>query len=68
MTDTADLPAAGQVAHALPSHIILLVEWAAHPSGRVLAADADLLGQLDVEGVKYREATDFERRIAGFID
>jgi hypothetical protein len=54
--------------HDLPSHVFLLEEWAGHPSGRVLAADADLVGKLDVEGVKYREATGFERRIAGFID
>ena len=24
----------------LPSHVFLLEEWAGHPSGRVLAADA----------------------------
>ena len=52
----------------LPSHVFLLEEWAGHPSGRVLAADHDLVGKLDIEGVKYREATVFERRIAGFID
>jgi hypothetical protein len=52
----------------LPSHVIFLEEWAGHPSGRVLAADHDLVGKLDIEGVKYREATVFERRIAGFID
>ena len=52
----------------LPSHVFLLEEWAGHPAGRVLAADHDLVGKLDVEGVKYREATSFERRIAGFID
>ena len=38
------------------------------PAGRVLAADHDLVGKLDVEGVKYREATSFERHVAGFID
>lgn len=52
----------------LPSHVFLLEEWAGHPAGRVLAADHDLLGKLDVEGAKYREASGFERRIAGFID
>jgi hypothetical protein len=52
----------------LSSHVILLEEWAGHPSGRVLAADHDLVGKLDIEGVKYREATVFERRIAGFVD
>ena len=36
--------------------------------GRVLAADHDLVGTLDIEGVKYREATEFERRIAGFVN
>jgi hypothetical protein len=53
---------------ALPSHVFLLQEWGAHPSGRVLAADPDLIGALDVEGVKYREATEFERRIGGFVN
>jgi hypothetical protein len=52
----------------LPSHVFLLEDWAGHPSGRMLAADHDLVGKLDVEGVSYREATIFERRIAGFID
>jgi hypothetical protein len=52
----------------LPSHVILLAEWEAHPAGRVLPADVDLIGQLDVEGVKYRTATEFERRIGGFVD
>jgi hypothetical protein len=52
----------------LPSHVFLLQEWGAHPSGRVLAADADLIGALDVEGVQYREATDFECRIGGFVN
>jgi hypothetical protein len=34
----------------------------------VLPADVDLIGQLDVEGAKYRPATEFERRIGGFIE
>ena len=54
--------------HALPSHVILLVDWARHPAGRVLAADVDLIGQLDIEGVKYRAATEFERSLGGFVD
>ena len=53
---------------ALPSHVILLVDWARYPAGRVLAADADLVGQLEIEGAKYRAATEFERRIGGFVD
>jgi hypothetical protein len=53
---------------ALPSHVFLLEGWAGHPSGRVLAADADLIGTFDVEGVKYREATAFERCIGGFVN
>lgn len=53
---------------ALPSHVVLVAEWGAHPAGRVLAADADLVGQLDVEGVKYRAATEFECRLGGFVD
>jgi hypothetical protein len=52
----------------LSSHVVLLAEWGAHPAGRLLAADADLVGQLDVEGVKYRAATEFERRLGGFVD
>jgi hypothetical protein len=43
-----------------------LAEWGAHPAGRVLAANADLVGQLDVEGVKYRHRV--PRRIGGFVD
>ena len=62
LSDETDTP------RNLPSHVFLLEEWAGHPAGRVLAADHDLLGKLDVEGVKYREATRFEQRIAGFID
>ena len=52
----------------LPSYVFLLEEWAGHPSGRVLAADHDVVDKLYVEGVKYREATEFERRIAGFVN
>jgi hypothetical protein len=37
------------------------------PAGRVLAAEADLVGRVD-EGVKYRAATEFERRLGGFVD
>jgi hypothetical protein len=61
-------PKPAQPPRALPSHIILLAEWGSHPAGRVLAADADLIGRLDVEGVKYRSATEFERRIGGFVE
>jgi hypothetical protein len=64
--DETDHP--GSAPRALPSHVILLAEWGRHPAGRVLAADADLVGQLDVEGVKYRAATELERRIGGFVD
>jgi hypothetical protein len=53
---------------ALPSHVILLADWGSHPASRVLPADVDLIGQLDVEGVKYRPATEFERHIGGFIE
>ena len=44
----------------------LLAEWAGHPAGRVFRGDPDLIGKL--EGVRYREATDFERRVGGFVD
>jgi len=52
----------------LSTHIILLAEWAGHPAGRVFRGDPDLVRKLDAEGVRYRAATEFERRIAGFIE
>ena len=53
---------------ALPTHVKLLAPWGRHCPDKVLKADPDLIGALDVEGVKYREATTFERRIGGFVD
>jgi hypothetical protein len=52
----------------LPSHIILLADWAGHPAGRVFRGDPDLIGKLDIAGARFREATTFERRIGGFVD
>ncbi len=71
MVKNSDAPAeTGAVAATRPppSHIILLAEWAGHPAGRVLRGDADLIGKLDSAGVRYRAATEFERRIGGFVD
>jgi len=68
MAESNEAPAEAGTRHALPSHIILLAEWAGHPAGRVFRGDPDLIGKLDIEGVKYREATTFERRIGGFVD
>lgn len=49
---------------ALPSHVILLDDYARHFAGKVLAADADLISALDVGGVKYRAATPHEISLA----
>ena len=68
MAKTHDAPPDAGARPPLPSHIILLAEWAGHPAGRVFRGDPDLIGALDLEGVKYREATTFERRIGGFVD
>jgi hypothetical protein len=63
----ADAPQAGATeTRALPSHIKLLADWGGHLAGRVLAADADLIAQLDTEHAKYRAATAQERSLAGF--
>ncbi len=59
---TKPAPAAPRV---LPPHILLLDDWGRHRAGTVLAADADLLGTLDVEHVRYRETTARERALAG---
>jgi hypothetical protein len=53
---------------AAPSHILLLDAWKYWPAGKVLAADHDLLAQLDAEQVKYRAATQRERDLAGVAD
>jgi hypothetical protein len=68
MDEMDDLAEWASSRSTLPSHVILLAEWGAYPAGRVLPADVDLIGQLDVEGAKYRPATEFERRIGGFIE
>jgi hypothetical protein len=52
----------------LPSYIILAEPWTTHPAGKVMEAVPDLLAMLDAANVKYRPATDFERRIGGFVD
>ena len=68
MAKTNDAPPDAGARHPLPSHIILLAEWAGHPAGRVFRGDPDLIGKLDIEGAQFREATTFERRIGGFVD
>lgn len=68
-TDDAAAPAAVDLSRApLPSHVFLLADWGSHHAGKVLAADADLMAALDLESVSHRPATEFERRIAGFVD
>jgi hypothetical protein len=68
MAKSNEVSAEAGTRHSLPSYIILLAEWAGHPAGRVFHGDPDLIGKLDIEGARYREATDFERRIGGFVD
>lgn len=60
--------AAEKSAPALPPFIVLLDERGELHAGHVMAADADLLSALDAEGCKYRAASDFERRLGGFVD
>lgn len=59
-------PDAAAEPRALPAHVILLADWGEHKSGKVLAADADLIAALDAEHVSYRPATAQERSLAGF--
>jgi hypothetical protein len=68
MAKSNEVPAEASTRHPLPSHIILLAEWAGHPAGRVFRGDPDLIGKLDIEGARFREATTFERHIGGFVD
>jgi hypothetical protein len=55
-------------AHTLPSHIVLEADRGNRRAGAVLAADADLISALDVEGVPYHPASDRERALGGFAD
>lgn len=66
-TDAGSQPASAKP-RALPLHIILLAGYSEYQAGKVLAANAELVATLDAEGVTYRAATDFERRIGGFPD
>lgn len=50
---------------ALPSHVILLEDWGSYLAGRVLAVDAERYSHLEVEGAKFRAATEREVSIAG---
>lgn len=60
---------ASSAAEAAPlAYVILLDDWRDHKAGKVLAADPDLLSAAEVEGAKHRVATDFERRLGGFVD
>jgi len=56
------VPAAPRV---MPSHVVLLDDWGRHRAGTVVAGDADLIGVLDVEHVRFRAATPHERALAG---
>jgi hypothetical protein len=48
--------------------VILLDAWGVFPEGKVLASDPDLISHFDKDGVRYRVATDQERRIGGFVE
>lgn len=61
----ADQPDAGR---ALPKFVVLQDDRGEWRAGRVVQVDADLIAALDVEGVRYIEATDEQRRLGGFID
>jgi hypothetical protein len=60
--------AAGGPRKELPPYVILEADWGGKVAGTVLRADADLIGQLEVEGVPFRPANPQERGIAGFVD
>lgn len=51
----------------LPAFIKLQQDYADYRTGRVLRGDPDLLSEFDRAGVKYREATESERRIGGCV-
>lgn len=68
MKDTeASTEAASDVAQPKISFIKLESDWGGRLAGTVLRADADLIGMLEVEGVKYRLATNIERGLAGLL-
>lgn len=52
---------------ALPEFIFLLDDWGSRLAGSVLRGDHDLVAALDVEGVKYRAATETERGLAAIV-
>jgi hypothetical protein len=49
-------------------HVLLLEDWGTHRAGSVVLLDDDTKSMLDAEHVPYRDASEFERRIAGFTD
>lgn len=65
MTDVSENKPAAKAKSAAPKFIKLLADWGTRLEGSVLRADDDLIGALDGEGVKYREATAQERGLAG---
>ena len=50
---------------AIPGHVILLEDWGAFLAGRVLAVDEDRYAQLELEGAKFRPASEREVSLAG---
>lgn len=54
---------AAPVPQVASTHIILLSQWGLVPAGRVFEAVPDLAAKLDADKVKYRPATEDERRI-----
>lgn len=61
-------PVAVEKPRRKPAFIKVAKAWGNFPADSVLAVSEDLLAQLDKDGVTYREATDFERRVGGFPD
>lgn len=48
------------------SHIVLADDWGPYRAGQVIAADVDRRGQLELEGVRFRDANPREIALAGF--
>lgn len=51
-----------------PMYIKLLAPFGVHVEGKVMPYDVDFIARLNKAGVKFRPATDAERRIGGFPD
>lgn len=55
-------------AESKPTYIKIESAWGNYQADSVLQSNPDLIAALDKAGVKYREATAFERRVGGFVD